>query len=514
MNRTKSWTAAVALSLVVVAVPARAINTRVPGIHGDQSRALLGDGTGILIGIVDSGVDDLHPALAGVDSLGNPRLVAESNFVTTEPANSGDDVVGHGTAVASAALSRDSTFTGMASDARYINARVLDSNNSFPSDNQVRNGIGYAIDGGADVINLSLNFFGANSSGGSQLDMMIDWAAFDRGIHCAACVGNISQGNGVTQVRGPGSAYNVVTVGRTTTDFSRVHTDSATAFTADHRLKPDVVAPGSGLTVASDDWEGAATDWRANFSGCSFATPLVAGLIAQQLEAGARLGLSTDPLVVKATIMNSATKILDKNGGAWEPSLASNNAGVFTATEPLDPHSGAGQVDGLQLASQYLVGETAPGLVAPIGWDLNSIGGSQSVDYVIAPPLGLGSTLTATLTWYRHVGRTDDGDGIIDAGDSFTLLQGLSDLQLSVLRDGSPIAQSTSSLDNLEHLNIPIDQQAQYTLRVTGLRIGRVAEQFALAWSAVAVPEPTAMALALFAVANTFVFANRRPLNR
>ena len=32
-------------------------------------------------------------------------------------------------------------------------------------------------------------------------------------------------------------------------------------------MKPDVVAPGTLLTLANDDWEGAAADWDTNLSG-------------------------------------------------------------------------------------------------------------------------------------------------------------------------------------------------------------------------------------------------------
>jgi subtilisin family serine protease len=491
------------LSLLLVcafAHSASAIQNSVPAVHGDLSRLRLGAGTGVVIGIVDSGIDDLHPTLAGNDSLGMPRLVAEANFVTSEPGNTGDDVFGHGTWVASVALGGDPTHTGLATDARYINARVLNSGNGFPNDSPVRNGIGFAINEGADVLNLSLNFFAPLNSGNTQLDMMLDWAAFSRRISCALCVGNISTGDGSVVVRGPGSAYNGVTVGRTTFDYSRVHPDSATAFTSNHRMKPDVVAPGSLLTLANDDWEGAAPDWDSNLSGCSFATPHVAGMMAQQIDAGRRLGLNTDPLVVKATLMNSAAKIPDKAGNAWAPSLSVDGGGSISFTEPLDTDSGAGQIDGRILARQYLAGEKAPGLVAPIGWDFNTIAPSQSVDYAIEPFLAAGSPLTATLAWYRHIGRNDNGNGLVDGGDSFFLQQLFSNLELQLFRDGALVAASTSSADNVEHLHITIDRPAQYTLRVSGLSVFSSAEEYALAWIAIPGPEPGTHILAWLAL--------------
>jgi hypothetical protein len=503
-----------ALGLGTAATSAFALDSSVPAINGDLSRLLLGDGTGVIIGIIDSGVDDTHPSLAGLDSLGQPRMVTEANFVTSEPANTGNDVFGHGTWAASAALSNDVTFRGMATDARFINARVLDNGNGFPSDVQVRNGIGFALDTGADVLNLSLNFFTPNSSGNSQLDLMVDWAAFARGVSSAVCCGNIDQGNGSTEVRGPGSNYNGVTVGRTTADFSRVHSDSATAFTGNGRMKPDLVAPGTALTLANDDWEGAASDWDFGLGGCSFATPHVAGLMAQQLEAGVTHGFTTSPLVVKATMINSADKVLDKAGNAWTPANVQMIAGVATSTQPLDSESGGGQIDGLALAQQYLAGEQSPGLVPDIGWDLSDVAHGNSVDYQINQPLMAGSTLSATLTWFRHVARTDNGDGLINAPDTFSVSQALSNLNLQVLQNGLPIAASVSSVDNVEHLFIPVQQLATYTIRVQGLNVFGGSEAFALAWSGVAVPEPATLALVLAAAGSIGVVQRRRRSHR
>ncbi|MCH7576637.1 MAG: S8 family serine peptidase [Chloroflexi bacterium] len=339
------------LSLLPGLPTATALNLSVPAVNGDLSRGLLGDGTGVIVGVIDSGVDDTHPALTGFDSLGQPRMVAEANFVPTEPANTGDDVQGHGTWVTSVVLGDDPIYTGMATDARFINARVLDSNNVFNTDTWVRNGIGFAIENGADVLNLSLSYFRRNSSGNSALDRIIDWAAFDRGISSAVCVGNIN--NSGSTVRGPGSAFNGVTVGATDFDFNQVASFSANAFTQDGRMKPDIVAPGTAITMANDDWETQGDFTSA--SGCSFATPHVAGLMAQQIEAGRDHNLSTNPLVIKTTMMNAAAKeVLNKNGGPWF---------AAATNQPLDTHSGAGQIDGFALAEQYLAGEHQPGVV-------------------------------------------------------------------------------------------------------------------------------------------------------
>jgi hypothetical protein len=233
-------------------------------------------------------------------------------------------------------------------------------------------------------------------------------------------------------------------------------------------------------------------------------------MMAQQLEAGATRGLSTDPLVVKATIMNSASKeVLDKQGNAWEPASSTSFGVGYSTTQPLDPHSGAGQLDGLALSSQYLAGEMAPGIVGAVGWDFNTIQLGQSIDYEIDPNLIYGSTLTATLAWYRHVDRFDNGNTIVDAGDSFFVSQTLANLNLEILRNGVPVAQSTSAVDNVEHLHIGVDRSAQYMLRVSGPSVFAVAEEFALAWYGTAVPEPGSFVLLLMGMFS--LVSSRRP---
>ncbi|MEM8679149.1 MAG: S8 family serine peptidase, partial [Planctomycetota bacterium] len=371
MRFVTGWIMSLGIGFGITA-PLDALDESRAAIGADVSQLLLGDGTGVTVGIIDSGVDDTHPGLTGLDSLGQPRFVAEANFVTTEPGNMGDDVHGHGTAVAGVILGTEIpagsvTIQGVAPDARFINARVLDSNNGFSTGSWVLNGVGFAVEQGADVLNLSLNFFAPNSDGNSSLDLMLDWATGE-GVHVAACAGNIGQGTGTSAVRGPGSLYNGFSVGRTGNDFASVHPDSANAFTEDGRMKPDVVAPGTNIRTFNDDWETGA-DFTFS-SGCSFATPHTAGLLAQQIDFGRTQGLATHPLVTKATMMNTAARVLDKGLQPWEVASSAQVGGVTRMDGPLDTHSGAGQINGVALHNQYAAGEQAPGAVARTGWDL------------------------------------------------------------------------------------------------------------------------------------------------
>lgn len=460
-------------------------------IKGTQAKTLLGDGTGIVIGVIDSGVDDLHPALTGNVTGGLPRMIAEANFVTTEPGNTGDDVFGHGTAVMGVIGSRDTTFFGVATDARYINARVLDSNNSFATDAWVVNGVGFALNNGANLINMSLGYGNANTSGLTKLALMSDYISSQRRIPVVVSAGN----NGTTanpKPQGPGDAYNVFSVAATqASTYNQIVNFSSYGPTTDGRVKPDISAPGQSINTANDDWETQA-DYE-QWSGTSFAAPNTAAILAAQMEYGNANGLSIDPLVLKATLLNSAEKIRDRTNAAWEPNASSLNAGVLTVTSPLDSQSGAGQVDGLKLYQQYSAGEFAPGNVPAVGWDLNTITGTNSLDYNLGTLLQ-NSTFSATLTWYRKVGWTDDGDGIIDSADTFAVTETLDNLNLSLLLNNVEVARSISSVDNLEHLYFSSLAAGNYTLRVTRLSGGGTNEEYGLAWATV-VPEPGTIAL-------------------
>ncbi len=505
VNRTEKF--AIAFILVSSLAPNLAAQG-ISRINGDLSRELFGRGTGVIVGIIDSGVDDTHPALAGPDSLGAARLASEANFVPTEPGNTGDDLYGHGTAVGGIILGNGDTFQGLAPDARYVNSRVLDANNSFQTTSWVMNGVGFAIENGADVLNLSLNTYGEFSDGMLAQDRMLDWAAFEQGILSVVCAGNISQASGGNPtVRSPAGSFNSIAVGWTsaTHNYNQLHSNSSIGPTSDGRMKPDVVAPGHLITTLNSDWE--TQDDFVTRSGGSFATPHATGLVTQQIEYGRNNGLSTNPLVLKSTLLNSAEKsIFDKNGDSWAPFAASQQGGVYTITSPLDDELGAGQIDGLALYQQYDAGEQKAGQVKEIGWDLHTISDSESIEYFFDAEL-LGHTdFTATLTWSRQVDYVDNGNGVIDQFDQYNVTEPLANLDLTLLQDGVPIAASVSTVDNVEHLFFNLTATADYSLRIDRQNISGTGPdtQFGIAWWATAIPEPSGT-LILFAIGLTAI---------
>lgn len=127
-------------------------------------------GDDVLVAVVDTGVDLDHPDLVsniyvnpgeivgnGIDDDGNGFVDDINGWDFTTNTNDSNDINGHGTHVAGiiAAASNGFGATGVAYDATILPVQVLGDNGSG-SNRSVANGIRYAVDVGADIINLSL----------------------------------------------------------------------------------------------------------------------------------------------------------------------------------------------------------------------------------------------------------------------------------------------------------------------------------------------------------------------
>ncbi|MGR6322575.1 type VII secretion-associated serine protease mycosin [Micromonospora soli] len=138
-------------------------------------------GRGIIVAVVDSGVDGSHPDLAG-QVLPGIDLVSKG---ADEP-----DPVGHGTTVAGLIAGRnddDRGAVGLAPDAKILPVRVLDQENRYDDALTVAKGVRWAVDHGALVINLSLG----GSEPSPPLAAAIDYA-FARNVVVVACTGNLA----------------------------------------------------------------------------------------------------------------------------------------------------------------------------------------------------------------------------------------------------------------------------------------------------------------------------------
>ena len=236
-------------------------------------------GAGVNVAVIDTGIDDDHPDLAG-------NIGGGVNFVVKgrklDPTKWADDN-GHGTHVAGiiAAVDNEIGVIGVAPEATVHAVKVLDGRgNGWLSD--VVAGIEWSIDNNMAVINMSL--------GASEGDPLLSAAcesASDAGILVVAAAGN--DGGAVLY---PARYDSVIAVGATDAD------DNVPSW-SNQGEEVELVAPG--VNVRST-WKGGGYKTE---SGTSMATPHVAGVCA--------LMLGLDPLAIpddpRTQLENSANDL-------------------------------------------------------------------------------------------------------------------------------------------------------------------------------------------------------------
>ncbi|WP_134671340.1 S8 family serine peptidase [Halorussus marinus] len=261
-------------------------------------------GDGVTVAVVDSGIDDDHPAI--------DRVVAERDF-TYEGRT--DDPNGHGTHVAGIVASDDETYTGMAPDASLIDARVL-TEDGWGYTSWILAGMEYAVDSGADVVSVSLGGSVGSERSDDRYTEAVD-SATDRGAVVVTSAGN--GGDAYGTVTTPGIQSRALTVGASVDDDGIPGFSSRGPTKYGYYLKPDLVAPGWGVVSAA-----AGTDGFARKTGTSMAAPAVSGVAALLLE--------DNPDWSPARIRGVLTATADPLSG---PDVYTQGAGVLNATEAL-----------------------------------------------------------------------------------------------------------------------------------------------------------------------------------
>ncbi|WBB61485.1 S8 family serine peptidase [Streptomyces sp. WMMC500] len=228
-------------------------------------------GAGVDVAVLDSGIDAAHPDLRG-------QVAAAEDF--TGGGSTGDPH-GHGTHVASlvagTGAAADGARRGVAHGAKLLNARVLDEEGRGQS-SWVIAGMEWATAQGAEVANLSL---GAQPGAGDDpVALALDALTADTGTLFVAAAGN-SGPFGAT-IQSPGIADSALTVGAAVPSGRPAHFSSAGPTLGTYRAKPDVMAPGAGITAARSG--GGTADPYTTMDGTSQATPHVAGAAALLLE--------------------------------------------------------------------------------------------------------------------------------------------------------------------------------------------------------------------------------------
>ncbi|HEX6970461.1 MAG TPA: type VII secretion-associated serine protease mycosin [Micromonosporaceae bacterium] len=213
-------------------------------------------GAGVTVAVIDSGVDGSHPDLVG-QVLPGTDLVESGGDGHLDP-------VGHGTAVAALIAGRGDDregVVGIAPDAKILPVRVLDADNRYDDAQVVARAVRWAVDNGAQVINLSLG----GTATSAALAAAIDYA-FDRDVVVVACTGNVTSPT-ATEVWYPAREPGVVAV----TGLTR---------RADELWPSALTGPQTVLAAPATDLISARPDGYWRVQGTSFAAPIVAATAA------------------------------------------------------------------------------------------------------------------------------------------------------------------------------------------------------------------------------------------
>ena len=89
--------------------------------------------------------------------------------------------------------------------------------------------------------------------------------------------------------------------------------------------------------------------------GPSYAAPMVGGVVVQLVGYGLKKDMSTSPLLMKAVLMSSATKVYDPNGTRWMARTGDVDEDYgWLWSQPLDDHQGAGRVNAVDAWKLYV----------------------------------------------------------------------------------------------------------------------------------------------------------------
>jgi serine protease AprX len=253
-------------------------------------------GEGVTIAIIDSGIDANHA------TFGSNRIIAFKDFYygndDLDPTNGMDaqDYGSHGTMTASCAVGQGS-YKGVAIKANIISVAVASTYDmirgiDWSVNNQNKD---FTKDGtidGPDIISMSMGV-----PGGSDYIDSTAGNAMDNGVVFVTSAGN--EGPGAGTVNSPAKAPKVIAVGATNKYNKQIASFSSRGPGKGGVIKPDVVAPGDDIIVATPN-----NNW-GYADGTSFSAPIVAGIAALILQ----YDPSLDPFEVKDLLTQSAQEM-------------------------------------------------------------------------------------------------------------------------------------------------------------------------------------------------------------
>ncbi len=296
-------------------------------------------GAGITICLMDAGF-----SLLSHEVFDNMNIVDTWDFVNGDAdVGNGSDMGdgSHGTETLSTIGGfKEGELIGPAFGANYLLAKTENSESETPveEDNWVA-ALEWADDLGVDVTSTSLGYIDfdppydsytwEDMDGNTATITIAADLAVKKGIVVLNSAGNEGYNSSHNTLGAPSDGDSVIAVGAVTSSGSR-SSFSSVGNTVDGRIKPDVMAMGSSVTVASPY----STTGYTTSSGTSFSCPLAAGVAALILEYNPNL----PPMLVRDVMRNTASNAdnpdREYGWGILNALEAINNAIIPDSTPP------------------------------------------------------------------------------------------------------------------------------------------------------------------------------------
>ncbi|MCX7172507.1 MAG: S8 family serine peptidase [Proteobacteria bacterium] len=267
---------------------------------GDREMWALGRGAGVIVAVIDTGVDLTHPDLI-------PNLLSNGYNFGDGNANP-QDVLGHGTKVAGIIAARQNDgigVSGLAPEAKILPIKINSGGQRSFSSDQLASAIAYAVDHRAKIINLSLTVDQQTQTVQDAIQ-----SALDKGVIVVAAAGNYGGA-----VEFPATMPGV---------FAVAATDQTRQLASFSNFGPEILVAAPGTNMLTTALGGGVT---TPDPGTSFSAPVVSATITDMLSINPTLSVE----MVSRQLRETASAI---DGGKY--TFGNLNAGA--AGNSLVPH--------------------------------------------------------------------------------------------------------------------------------------------------------------------------------
>lgn len=294
------------------------------------------NGNSVIIGFLDSGFRwKEHSAFSSLNVLYEYDYV-NGDSVTANQEGDNPQQDSHGTSVLSLAAGfHEGELIGPAYQASVMLSKTEDiSSETHIEEDNFAEAVQDMEALGADILTASLgysvffddwNYTFEDLDGETTIVTQAYNKAFERGVVTVTSAGNEGNNSDFPHIGAPADAFKVITVGNVNIN-NQLHSSSSPGPTYDGRLKPEVVAMGVNPyhAVVSGGYSSLGT-------GTSYSAPVVAGMIAQLLNAYPHLTNEQ----VRQIVINSGDNIVEPDNFKGYGTLSAKRMLTYPNLEPL-----------------------------------------------------------------------------------------------------------------------------------------------------------------------------------